>query len=180
MKHYKVKIHLYGIEPEIWRSFTVPADYSMAQFHHVIQQAMGWENQYDHEFRYGKGKNLRDIIAPPHPERYKGADSFTDEAGITIAQFVGRSKLPKRFLYLYDYADEWIHEIAIEELLESDDTEPKMIDGARACPPEACGGTHEYLSICAGECDWFDEEWDAEAFDISKISFAQKAKKKKK
>ena len=50
MKHYTVKVTLYGIKPEIWRRFSVPADSTFAQFHTALQYAMGWEHLYDHEF----------------------------------------------------------------------------------------------------------------------------------
>lgn len=174
MKHYTVKVTLYKITPVIWRSFSVPAHYTFAQFHTALQCAMGWENKYDHEFRFGKGKYLRDIIATPDDERFKGADSFQDESTLTLAAFIGRGKLPRRFLYLYDYADEWIHEIAIENHFESEETGPKMIDGANACPPEACGGTLEYLELCDGMCGWYRGIWDPTIFDMSSISFTPK------
>jgi len=178
MKHYTVKVTLYGIKPEIWRRFSVPADSTFAQFHTALQYAMGWEHLYDHEFRHGKGKYLRDVIAQPNPERFKGADSFQNENDITLKDFIGRTKLPKRFLYLYDYADEWIHEVAIENSFESEETEPKMIEGARACPPEACGGTIEYYELCDGMVSWYEGIWDAEKFDIAEFDFKPKPKKK--
>ncbi len=174
MKHYIVKVALYGITPEIWRRFSVPAGFTFDHFHSALQNAMGWEHKYDHEFRHGKGKYLRDVIAQPNPERFAKADSFQDESEVTLAGFMGRSPLPKRFLYLYDFADEWIHEITLEKSIESENASPQMIDGARACPPEACGGTLEYQELCAGMCDWYEGVWDAEQFDIAAVSFAPK------
>ena len=132
MKHYIVKVALYGITPEIWRRFSVPAGFTFDHFHSALQNAMGWEHKYDHEFRHGKGKYLRDVIAQPNPERFAKADSFQDESEVTLAGFMGRSPLPKRFLYLYDFADEWIHEITLEKSIESENASPQMIDGARA------------------------------------------------
>jgi Plasmid pRiA4b ORF-3-like protein len=174
MKHFTIKVALYSISPEIYRRFTIPANFTFTQFSNSIISAMGWDGKYDHEFRYGKGKYLRDIIAAPHKERFKGADSFKDEATITLTQFIGRSQLPKRILFLYDYADEWIHEITFEKVIELEHFQPVMIDGARACPPDACGGVQEYLEICAGESDWFDETFDSENFHLDHISFTTK------
>ncbi len=177
MKHFIIHLRLYHITPEIWRRFRVPANISLARFHEFLQCAMGWENRYDYEFRYGKGKYLRDVIAPPHPERFLGADSFTDAASLTLEAFVGRAKLPKRFLYLYDYADEWLHEVSVEKSEISDETEPVMLDGANACPPEACGGHLEYLELCSGNAPWYAGVWDSAVFDIKAVDFAPRAKK---
>lgn len=176
IKHFIIYVRLYHITPEIWRRFRIPAAVTFAQFHELLQSAMGWEHKYDHEFRYGKGKYLRDVIAPPHPDRFLGADSFTDETELTLEKFVGRGKLPKRFLYLYDYADEWLHEVAVEKVELCDDAAPLMLDGARACPPEACGGHLEYLELCSGNANWYAGIWDADAFDTKAVDFTQRKK----
>ena len=46
-----VRVFLYGIEPEIWRRFSVPDELTFEEFHEVIQKAMGWEDEGQHEFR---------------------------------------------------------------------------------------------------------------------------------
>ncbi len=167
MKHLTIKFFLYGITPEIWRRVMVPAELSFASLHVVLQQAMGWKNLYAHEFRHGKGKNLLDVIGPATMKSKVPVERFQDEATLTLQQFVGRSSLPKRLLYVYDEADEWIHELVIEATSLQDEPVLCLLEGARACPPEACGGVEEYLDICAGESAWFDEPWDAEAFELS-------------
>jgi pRiA4b ORF-3-like protein len=45
------------------------------------------------------------------------------------------------FTYTYDLGDNWEHDVEIEEFVAvSDDTEPKVLAGARKCPPEDVGG----------------------------------------
>ena len=39
-------IRLADIEPEIWRQVTVPANYTLAGLHFVIQAVMGWEDEH--------------------------------------------------------------------------------------------------------------------------------------
>ena len=68
--------------------------------------------------------------------------------------------------------------MANENQFESEETEPKMLEGARACPPEACGGTIEYYELCEGMCSWYEGIWDPEIFDISKFDFKPKPKRK--
>ena len=40
-RFYQLKIRLLGIEPEIWRRFSVPASISLDRLHDVIQIVMG-------------------------------------------------------------------------------------------------------------------------------------------
>ena len=112
---YLVKVFLYQIEPEIWRRFSIPAEATFGQLHDAIQQAMGWEVKHCLEFRHWKGKRLLVVIGPDHEEVEKG-DNFQEEGSVSIRQFVGRRHFPIRLLYRYDFNDEWIHEICIEEL----------------------------------------------------------------
>ena len=66
-------IRLADIEPEIWRQVTVPANYTLAGLHFVIQAVMGWEGEHLHLFvidgdRYGE------------PEDAAGGRPITEEA----------------------------------------------------------------------------------------------------
>jgi Plasmid pRiA4b ORF-3-like protein len=38
----RVRVVLEGIEPAIWRRLVVPLKTTLAQFHHILQAAMGW------------------------------------------------------------------------------------------------------------------------------------------
>ena len=48
---YSIKIALRGVSPMIWRRLRISGSTSLAQFHHVIQIAMGWDDDYLHKFR---------------------------------------------------------------------------------------------------------------------------------
>ena len=41
---HQLKVSLRGISPMIWRRLLVPGETSIADLHHVIQIAMGWED----------------------------------------------------------------------------------------------------------------------------------------
>ncbi|MFN6952479.1 MAG: plasmid pRiA4b ORF-3 family protein, partial [Albidovulum sp.] len=60
-----------------------------------------------------------------------------------------RSILSKgmQFLYVYDFGDDWRHLVTVEDIAASASVRqflPRCIAGARACPPEDCGGVHRY------------------------------------
>lgn len=75
---------------------------------------MGWADKHPHEFRHGKGKRLVDVIGPVGLQDQVTGD-FQDESAVTLADFIGRRRLPIRMLYRYDFADDWIHEIVFEK-----------------------------------------------------------------
>lgn len=49
----------------------------------------------------------------------------------------------------YDFYDHWVHEIRVEQILTLDPTGtyPLCTGGARAAPPEDCGGAWAYLQL---------------------------------
>lgn len=167
MSAYTVKIFLYEVEPQIWRRFTVPDSTTFAGFHQIIQKVMGWSDEQSHQFRHGKGRHLKEVIADTR-DQVGPQDNFTDEGDITLAGFVGRRRVPIRLMYRYDFFDEWTHEIVIEKKTEDVDA-PRVLGGARACPPEDCGGPLGYKECMEGFADWMDDDYDPEVFDANAI-----------
>lgn len=177
MNAITIKVFLYQITPQIWRRLVVPADYTFEQLNDAIQAAMGWENKHPHEFRHGKGKRLVDVIGPVGLEDQTPGE-FQDEKRITLAEFIGRRRLPIRLLYRYDFAEEWIHELVLEQKGEEEGA-PNMLGGERACPPEDFGGAFQYMQASAGEIAWDQPGFDPEAFNMGAVDFSPKKKRKK-
>lgn len=171
-----VKVFLYQITPEIWRRFEVPMDVTFEKLSQVIQQAMGWEDKHPHEFRHGKGKRLVDVIGPVGLEDQTPGE-FQDEKKLTLAEFIGRRRLPIRILYRYDFAEDWIHEIVFEKKGEAVG-EPRMLGGERACPPEDFGGAFQYMQALNGEIAWDHPGYDPEAFDPAAVDLKPRRKRK--
>ncbi len=168
---FELHVFLYQITPKIWRRLAVPADFTFAQVHDAIQAALGWENKHPHEFRHGKGKRLVDVIGPVGlADQVPPGGEFQDEAQLTLADYVGRRRLPLRLLYRYDFAEEWIHELVIEKRA-THDSAPVILGGERACPPEDFGGAFQYMQASAGEIAWDQPGYDPEAFDPKKVDF---------
>jgi len=171
-----LKVFLYGIQPQIWRRFSISKDVTFIALSDAIQAAMGWDNKHPHEFRHGKGKRLVDVIGPVGLQD-QVLGEFQDEAVLTVAEFLGKRKLPIRILYRYDFADEWIHEIAFEKRTTGEGG-PELLEGARACPQEDCGGTFQYMQSLHGEIGWLRPGYDPEAFDPKAVSFESKKPKR--
>jgi Plasmid pRiA4b ORF-3-like protein len=171
---YQLKITLDEIKPPIWRRVVVPADISLAALHDVLQIAMGWTNSHLHAFeiaghRYGR-RDHADFAG----------DELLDERRHVLGALVGPRK---RFMYEYDFGDGWEHHIIVEKELAAADKSPSIrcIDGARACPPEDCGGTYGYADLVDAITDpsherhrelldWVGEHFDAEAFNAAKVN----------
>ena len=168
---FTVKVLLYAIEPVISRRFSIRATANFKDFHRALQDAMGWRDVHLHEFRHGKGKRLTKVIADDDPDVVKG-DEFKEQTTVTLASFVGRRELPLRLLYRYDFNEDWIHEITIEEKSTGEkSTKPIIIDGERACPPEDCGGPELFMDALRGELEFLDDRYDPAHFDPKKVKF---------
>ena len=128
---YQLKVTLKDSSPRIWRRILVSGDASLAKLHRILQVAMGWSNSHLHLFMI-------------HRKQYSAPDEereldFADERKVKLTDLLG----PKdRFIYEYDFGDGWLHEILVEKIVprEEGTRYPVCAAGARACPPEDCGG----------------------------------------
>lgn len=170
---YQFKVTLMGITPPIWRSVHVDGDCTLAQLHHFLQVAMGWENSHLYMFRVGS-------------KRYGPLDvDDDDELGLLDAT---RTRLAAAlpgvgttFIYAYDYGDNWQHELLLEAIMPAlDMTYPRCIAGERRCPPEdvgGIGGYANYLEAMAGPNHAEHEEmmmwrgpFDPEEFFVERVN----------
>jgi hypothetical protein len=86
--------------------------------------------------------------------------------------------------YEYDFGDSWNHQITVEKILTPDPaaaTVALCLDGARACPPEDCGGPWGYDNLLKilrnpkheeheSMKEWLGHPLDPEAFDAEKVN----------
>ena len=167
---YELDITLDDILPAIWRRVRVPAEITMAELHHVIQVAMGWTDTHLHQyFVGGELIGVPDLEADPR---------LTDERSVRLVD-VALAKT--RLSYEYDFGDLWRHTIVVERVLPDEAEEAVCVDGARACPPEDCGGALGYGELLdilrdpahrehAERLDWVGGSLDAEAFDCARVN----------
>jgi len=167
---YRLKVTLLGSEPPIWRRFLVK-DFPLANLHEIIQEAMGWENCHLYHFTVA-GQQFGDASV---------SDDVEDAFLTTLADVV--SEEGTTFHYLYDYGDNWEHEVLVEKIGIAQDRERTLycLDGERACPPEDVGGIPGYLEFLRVVSDpnhtdhmsmleWFGGSFDAEMFDVDAVN----------
>lgn len=134
---YQFKIALRDVSPMVWRRLHLRSDQSIADLHYAIQIAMNWNDQHLHCFRiHGKDYGVAHI----------GGISFSDDAErVSLGSF--RFRIRERFLYEYDFYNQWVHEIRLEKKLplSAKRIYPVCVGGAHLSPPEDCGGARVYM-----------------------------------
>jgi hypothetical protein len=175
----RLKITLAGTEPPIWRRVEVPAEMTLKDLHGVSQVAMGWDNAHPYQFYVG-----RETIAGPG----------MSGGGFDMPRAIGAGRVRlneltargvKRFAYEYDMGDSWEHRIQIEKVLPADPTAsyPRLVDGARQCPPEDVGGVPGFYGFLEAildpehpdhedRLDWYGGAFDPADFDCDRVQKA--------
>jgi hypothetical protein len=170
----QLKVTLAEVKPPVWRRLLVPAEMSLAKLHDALQDAMGWTNSHLHCFGIERRRIGMVGVEEDSPE-------LEDERRVRIS-----SVLPKKgakLVYRYDYGDDWEHVIEVEDVTVPDRrlAYPLCIAGARACPPEDCGGAGGYedlLRALAEQEDdrhdelltWVGGYFDPEGFDANAVN----------
>ncbi|MGC1419384.1 MAG: plasmid pRiA4b ORF-3 family protein [Acidimicrobiales bacterium] len=127
---------------------------TLEKLHYVIQAAMGWGDCHEHAFEiYDKRYSLSNF-------EFEEDLRDLEEDGVRIHPLLGDGD---HFTYEYDFGDTWIHVIEVESV--SDATSPLnqalCVDGARACPPEDCGGPRRFADFLSATADPSNEEHDS-------------------
>jgi hypothetical protein len=175
----QLKVVLLGSEPPVWRRLLVPGDAKLDWLHAVLQVAIGWTNSHLHQFKVG-GHCYSDTRH--NYAEFEGDPEILEARKFTLQQIAPREH--DAFGYEYDFGDSWEHEITVEKILPPDAavaTTALCLDGARACPPEDCGGVGGYenlLKILKNRKhpehkrlkQWVGRAFDAEAFELGKIN----------
>lgn len=165
--YIELEVSLIGITPRIWRRFLLPPDATFQDLHEAIQDAGPWDDC--HLFAFYDEK-MREI-APD------------DADGSAISTVLGSSG--KRCRYVYDFGDDWQHDIVVRRVLEIDeDFERRLVGGERAFPPEDSGGVGGYQILAergrAGrKAERFDLEAARREFDIPERPRKGRGAKKK-
>ena len=180
---YQFRVILEGTQPMVWRRILVPGNHSFWDLHVAIQDAMGWLDYHLHLFQTKNPTTGElDQIGIPSDDSVDGTQPCLPGWEVAIADYFKGSG--DRADYEYDFGDGWRHEVLLEEISDGLSTTryPICMDGARACPPEDCGGIHGYKELLAILSDpdreeypdtqqWVGSSYDPAAFDPANIRF---------
>ena len=159
---YQIRLTLEGTTPPIWRRLLVPANLTLPQFHDVLQIAMGWQNCHLHQFSGGGAKYGQ---ADPSEPGCLAEMGWIDERKGRVSQLLPGAGAKAE--YLYDFGDDWLHEIVVEQVLPVDPRRayPVCLEGKGAGPPEDCGGPHGFENIREALSDpKHPQYWDMKLF----------------
>ncbi len=167
---HHLRVTLLDVSPPVWRLVRVPSVVSLSVLHSILQVAMGWEDRHLHEWR------VDDV--------YYGSDldegEVEDDSAVILADVARADSV---LHYEYDLGDGWEHLVEVVSVEPYDGTVAPVavLDGARAAPPEDCGGPTGYADLLAALAnpsdldhqeflDAYGDSLDPEAFDRGLIN----------
>jgi hypothetical protein len=170
---FRMKITLRNAPLPIWRRLVVKTSTPLLLVHDCFQITMGWWDTHAHEFqsdgiRYGGA----------HPD--EDPRTYRNESDFTLGDLA--VKAGDSFVYLYDYGDDWFHDVVVEEVHEGEgEGFVTCLGGRRACPPEDVGGPPGYKDFLDKvedpACDeglelldWAGGDFDADSFDLRGVN----------
>jgi hypothetical protein len=146
---HELNVTLDGVAPPLWRHVVVPSRLSLGDLHRVLQIVLGWEDHHLHQFRVG---DVHHGTIDDELEDW-GPPTLDED----LAWLGDVSPTRRTFSYEYDFGDSWEHTIKVRSItpipelgdataldVSSSNANPEIprcTAGARACPPEAPGGT---------------------------------------
>lgn len=177
---YRFRITLRHIDPPIWRCIEVLDRVTLFDLHVAIQSAMGWRDSHLHVFRF---RSIGDrIVEAGIPDEFTEKSRIPGWAIEASTMFHGPGAQAE---YEYDFGDGWVHDVVLEAIAprEPKTKYPRCLGGARACPPEDCGGPsgYENLLLVLGDAHdpehqemilWLGRRFAPEAFDPAAVRFS--------
>jgi len=142
----QLKISLKDTDPLIWRRVLVPIDISLDDLHRIIQTVMGWENAHLYEFRT-KDKRYGLPMKDNFMFEMGGRPPLKSSRSMRLRNLLSGRLIP--FEYIYDFGDNWVHEIQPEKFLTREEAGqvPVCVEGEYNAPPEDIGGV-PFITIC--------------------------------
>lgn len=111
--------------------------------HDAFQAVMGWTDSHLHQFE--KDEQMWGV---PEYDEFGDLD-LMNESKLPVSRVLKTEG--DSMVYVYDFGDDWRHEVVLEKILPSDvPTKPVCLAGERRCPPEDVGGPsgyQEFLSV---------------------------------
>ncbi len=133
------KITIRDVSPMIWRRVLIPENQTLAELHRAIQICFDWMDDHLHHFL---------IHARQYGLPKPGVGVCGELANHVLLSSIGL-RAREKFIYVYDYYDNWIHDIRLEKIIPNDKhlIRAHCIGGKRRSPLEECGGSGRYQDM---------------------------------
>ena len=171
----QLRIEVRDVVPSIFRVVQVTSTRTFHLLHEIIQWSFEWDATHLYEFVVGPVRVAEPDSEFPEPE--PPLHPRTTRLGDLVTKDI------TRFMYKYDFGDDWIHDIVVEKRLPPDPAVryPVCLAGARAAPPEDCGGHPGYKDFLEAWRDprhrehahvrsWAGPRYDPERFDLKLVN----------
>lgn len=147
---YQLKVSLQHLPAPVWRRIEIDSSVTFTDLHYILQAAFKWENCHLHTFfiRQSNGKTMKnrveigpDIDDLPVGSHYKKLN----ESAEIVSHWL--TKKNDQCLYIYDFGDDWQHEIVLEKIIErkEDVFYPRCTMAVGASPEEDSFGMLENI-----------------------------------
>ncbi len=143
-KYYEIKVTIRESHPPTWRRLRIPSNITFNDLAAIIEIAFEWCGYHLYEFEVGATLHeMGQFIAVPEEEygieniRRKTLDSEKEKIDKYFKKY-------KRMKFVYDFGDNWVHEIIIEKEINKKLEHPLCIKAKSGAYPEDCGGTYGY------------------------------------
>ena len=131
MPAVELVVTLRDVDPPVWRRLVVPEKATLRDLHRLLRGAMGWQNSHLSMFELD-GRSYGEVDE---------MDELGDPRSVTVGSLPDGTVLR----YDYDFGDGWEHDVRVAAHRTAE--APSCLDGARACPPEDCGGPGGYARL---------------------------------
>jgi hypothetical protein len=170
---HELRVTLLDVVPTVWRQIRVPSALPLSTVHAVIQIAFGWEDRHLHEWRVGE-------VTYGLSDEDSWGEDLADESSALLGELAPEDSV---LHYDYDFGDGWEHLVEVSAVVPYDGNVAPVacLAGARACPPEDCGGPsgYEHLLDALRDPDdaehdevveWLGDRFDPAAFDLQSVN----------
>jgi hypothetical protein len=167
----ELTVTLRDVDPPVWRRLVVPERATLRDLDGVLQATMGWQGTHLSMFELD-GRSYGDL---------EDADDLGDPRRVRIGALADGTT----FRWDYDFGDGWEHDVRVEGRRTAE--APTCLAGARACPPEDCGGPHGYQRLQevladprhpehADAADWLGHPLEPDQFDAAEATRRMRAR----
>lgn len=155
MGAYQLKIKIEGSKPVVWRRLMIDEGATFQTLAQAINIAFGWGGYHLHGFEFPE----RDIHIDMADEEGLMADfgmESLDEAKEALNKWL---KAGETLLYIYDFGDDWIHQVEVEAYHPDQIQEAPEVTAYRGDNfIEDCGGPYGYYELVGRLKDKKDPE----------------------